>query len=183
MSRSLFLFFFAGAITACGNMVNHPQVTGTEVAALTVQPFTPDGLNESATNAAAYTCPGSPNVVPDYDWAFNGTGYYTVCPSKSNLSDILVHGTPVAGTGVCIFPAEIAANGQVFAKPDVTKADGSPWVQCVQPGADGVHASFPGINWNAAFIVDVADVQQMGLCIQGGIYSYCPKNYSFGAFR
>jgi hypothetical protein len=183
MSRSLFLIVSAIALSACANTVKPNIVMGTQVAALTQQPFTAGGLNESDANAAAYNCPSSANVVPDYDWLFNGTGYYQVCPSKSNLSDILVHGTPPAAGPVCIFPAEIASNGQVYAKPDVNKNDGSPWVQCITPGVDGVHASFPGISWNAAFIVAGQDVQQMSLCIQGGIYSYCPKNYSFGSFR
>ena len=184
MSRSLFInIILACALTACSNMVKPHKITGPEIAALTAQPSTLNGLNESDQNAATYNCPASANVVPDYDWNFNSTGYFTVCPSKANLTDILVHGSaPVAGP-VCVFPAEIASNGQVFAKPDVNKADGSPWVQCLTPTADGIHATFPGISWNAVFIVAAQDVRQMSLCLQGGVYSYCPRNYSFGSFR
>jgi hypothetical protein len=182
--RILSILAFGAALCACGNNP-HMQlpVYSLQAAPLTAQPFTPDGLNESDQNALTYNCPSQANVVPDYDWDFNGTGYYTVCPSKNNLSDILVHGNaPIQGP-ICVFPAQIASNGQVFAKPDVNKNDGSPWVQCLSPGNDGVHMSFTGISWNAAFIVDAADVQQMSLCIQGGIYMYCPKHYSFGSFR
>jgi hypothetical protein len=186
MSRSfllIFVTFVACALTACANTVHRSVVTGNENSALTAQPFMPDGLNESAADAAAFNCPDQPNVVPDYDWNFNGTGSFTVCPSNSNLSDVLVSGTSVVAGPVCIFPAQITSSGTVVAEQNPNNANGTPWVQCVTPGDDGVHASFPGINWNAAFIVDAQDVTQMSLCIQGGIYSYCPKNYSFGSFR
>src|SRR6185503_18236575 len=156
MSRSLLLIFVAFAVSACANTYHPYTMKAKEVAALSTQPFTPDGLNESDRNAQTFNCPSASNVNPDYDWEFNGTGFFTVCPSRLNPADILVHGsTRTGGSGtVCVFPAQIAANGQVFAKPDVNKNDGSPWVQCLAPEVDGVHMSFPGISWNAAFIVD-----------------------------
>jgi hypothetical protein len=183
MSRTFFTIFLVFAATGCGNTFKHNQLKADQIKALTAQAFTPDGLNESERNALTFNCPAQPNVVPDYDREFNGTSFYTLCPSRNNLSDVLIHGNSRLGGAVCVFPAQIASNGQVFAKPDVNKGDGSPWVQCVGADVDGIHLTFPGIAWNAAFIVDAADLTQMSLCIQGGIYSYCPSHYSFGSFR
>lgn len=183
MNRSLFILFVAMAVAGCGNTYRPNVIRAKEISALTAQAYTANGLNESDRNVQTFTCPSQANVVPDYDWEFNGTGFYTVCPSKLNLSDILVHGNSHLGGAVCVFPVQIASNGAVFAKPDVNKADGSAWVQCATPDVDGIHLSFPGISWNAAFIVDAVDVKQMNLCIQGGIYSCCPKHYAFGSFR
>jgi hypothetical protein len=175
--------FVALTLTACGNAYRTtPLHAKQEVAALATAPTTPDGLTESDRNALTYACPDKPNVVPDYDYDFTGTGYFTVCPSKSNLADILVHGSSHSGGAICVFPALIAANGQVFAKPDLDKA-GAPWAQCTAPDVDGIHLTFSQISYNAAFIVDSTDLEQMSLCIQGGQYQYCPKNYSFGRFR
>jgi hypothetical protein len=180
---ALALIVAASLATGCGPFRNDALRVKQERSALLAQPFTPDGLTESEQNYLTYNCPGDPNVVPDYDWEFNGTGYYSVCPSKSNLADILVHGRTRLGGAVCVFAAEVAANGQVFAKPNVAK-QGEPWVQCANPSADGLKLSFgEGIYYNSVFIVDAADVKQMSLCIQGGVYEYCPKNYSFGRFR
>ncbi len=182
-SNILALVLCATAVTSCGPFRNDGFRVKTERNALVVEPLTPNGLEESYENSLKYTCPSAPNVVPDYDWEINGTGYFAVCPSKSNLADILIHGQSRLRGAVCVFAAEIASNGQVFAKPNVAKA-GEPWVQCQLPGQDGLKLSFgEGVYYNAAFIVDAADVKQMSLCLQGGVYEYCPKNYSFGRFR
>lgn len=128
-----------------------------------------------------FNCPQEPNVVPNYDWDLNGTGFFRVCESKKDLMNILIHGKTSRSNVICIFPAEVVNQKSIFTKPDLIT--GAPLSQCVEATEEGIYAKFEGIKFNAVFIVEKPDQLQMENCLFGGVSPLCPQYYSFGKFR
>lgn len=162
------------ALTGCGKLSNR------YVARAPSSSYNVSSSSYTVATNSDYACPDSPNVVPDYDQLHDGSGYFTVCPSRAQKSDVLVHGEIAAGSQVCIFPAQVIDDAHIYVKPDLQT--GLPWVQCTDVAETGIYGSFPGINWNAAFIVSNLEKDQMRSCLATGNYYACPS-YSFGRFR
>ena len=140
---------------------------------------------DSESNLSNYVCGSEANIKPDYDWNFNGTGFYTACPARANDTDILVHGRASSGTAtetLCFFPAQYYSQTRVIWQPETPQAP-FPMVRCVANGATGAYFSFAGTHYNSGFIVPLADAAQMRSCLTEGNYYHCPRNYSFGVFR
>jgi hypothetical protein len=165
------LFLFAIALTGCGrhDVMRVPQLDG----------YAYTGTPTSGTNSD-YRCVNEPNVLPDYDWDLDGSGRYTVCPSTKAFSDILIHGSTSYGNEICVFPAQYIDDSHIYTKP--TLSGTGPISACVQGTPNGAYASFQGVNYNAVFIVEKRDYQQMMECLIQRNYYFCPS-FSFGTFR
>ncbi|MCM2278276.1 MAG: hypothetical protein NDJ89_09390 [Oligoflexia bacterium] len=131
-------------------------------------------------SASEYACPSVSNVNPDYDRMLDGSGYFTVCPSNQDSSKLLIHGQTAESERICIFPAQYIDSRHIYWKPEL--AGGLPWTECALPTEQGAFAQFPGVNYNAVFIVEERFRDQMQLCLSNGDYYGCPA-YSFGRFR
>lgn len=129
--------------------------------------------------AGTFACPSSPNVVPDYDWAFDGSGFYQVCPHLSSASSMLIAGDTGASATVCAFPANYVSESELYTKPDAT---GGPQYKCFSVPQGGGQLTFEETNFNSVFIVAKADRSQMTKCLMARNFHYCPA-YSFGLFR
>jgi hypothetical protein len=127
-----------------------------------------------------YYCGSKANVEPDWEWSLDGAGYYTICPSKTVYSNILVHGQTSLTNTICIFPAEYIDDRNIFTKPDLQT--GGPMHKCVTATDRGVYTAFAGVRYNAAFIVESPHVEQMYACLVQRDSVTCPR-YSFGIFR
>ncbi|MCM2322432.1 MAG: hypothetical protein NDJ90_04135 [Oligoflexia bacterium] len=129
-----------------------------------------------------FSCPGSPNVVPDYDSENDGSGYFTVCASRTDNAKLFIRGQTARSNTICVFPAQVVDSRHTYWKPEL--GTGLPWNQCVSAIEDveGALLTFAGINFNAVFIVEEMDRDQMQLCLGNGNYYGCPA-YSFGRFR
>jgi hypothetical protein len=83
-----------------------------------------------------------------------------------------------------LFPIQYIDSTHAFYKPDLTT--GLPLANCVtidsSNSSNGVEMSFANITFNAAFIVDDTDKDQMQLCLANANSSACPL-YSYGKFR
>jgi hypothetical protein len=136
------------------------------------------------TTEGNYTCPNSANVLPNGDSNYDSKGKYTVCTNASNQANILIHGKTRASSGFCLFPIQYIDSTHAFYKPDLTT--GLPLANCVtidsSNSSNGVEMSFANITFNAAFIVDDTDKDQMQLCLANANSSACPL-YSYGKFR
>ncbi len=134
----------------------------------------PRGLNGD------YTCTGAKNVKPDYDWDFNGSGFYQVCGHKSDASKALL--LPVVSTSgrVCVFPAQAYEGRKVYVKPGL---DTLPIVKCSEVSSAGLPLQFSNMTYNAVFVVAEADKNAMQACLFAGNYYACPRNWSYGTFR
>jgi hypothetical protein len=137
-----------------------------------------------------FSCPDSANVVPDYDYELDGSGYYRVCHHRTNPADVKFTGRTAATNVVCMFPAQYLDGQHIYAKPDVDGGTNAPWYKCQEIQTDasgttstGIRMTFPGISWNAAFIVEgYAAATEMQRCLAQNNYYACP-HYSFGIFR
>jgi hypothetical protein len=171
--QTLFLSSLALFLTGCGapngyRVTAVPQSTG----------YTFTGT--SSDGSSDYRCPSSPNVMPNWDRAIDGSGRYTVCPSRTDFANILIHGKTSVSNEICVFPAQYISETNIYTKP---AADGTGAMNaCIQATQTGVYASFKEINYNAVFIVEKRNHQQMVDCLILKNYNFCPE-FSFGVFR
>lgn len=179
MSRTVKIFstLLFATLVGCGGAIRPVVPTALEssyrLSAYTV------GDNSSGISIE-YRCPSNPNVIPDFDGKLDGTGQYSVCTHNSSKSQILIQPESYQNEKLCIFPAQVIDSKHVYVKPDTQT--GGPWHQCIPHADSGIFADFPGIQYNAVFIVDGSDEYQMTKCLIGGNYYACPQ-YSFGQFR
>jgi hypothetical protein len=152
-----------------------------------------EALSTGSTDAD-YECPSTPNVVPDYDWMRNGTGRFKVCSHTTDSSKLLVHGATAYSATICIFPVNYVSDSEVFLYEG---SGGGILSACAAAGEGGVTAEFPGIVFNAVFIVESPWKGQLETCLagpQGPNYYFCPGvtgspsggnigYYSFGQIR
>ncbi len=167
---------FGLATSGCGNPYAKPYRLKLE--SMELVGVDPDsGAGDSDPK---YACPKESNVKPDWEWSLDGSGYYTVCPSRTVYADILVHGHTSLSNRICIFPVEYVDDRNIFTKPDL--ATGGPMHVCVNTADRGVYATFAGVKYNGAFIVEAPFRDQMYACLVQKQAGLCPR-YSFGIFR
>ena len=137
----------------------------------------------SADIAPGYSCPLSPNVKNTR----TGDAAIFACASAQNSSDVaLLVEAPLQS--VCVFPAQVVDATHVYWKID--PATGGPMVKCgALPASISFYDpilpaifSFPSTNYNAVYVVDQVDREDMNLCMVMG-QGYCPSDYYFGKFR
>jgi hypothetical protein len=133
--------------------------------------------------AAQYSCPGTPNVVPNIDETVDGSDYFTVCTSKTvgDFSDLLVKGKFSTSNSLCAIPVQMLDASHFKPKLD---AQGSPIYTCGTATADGVLLSNPMANsasFNSIIIVESPELNNLMTCVQNN-FRNCP-NYSFGKIR
>ncbi|HAR43178.1 MAG TPA: hypothetical protein DCS07_11220 [Bdellovibrionales bacterium] len=175
----ILMISFAGTallLGGCGNMSKPGKIIAP------ASTFSPGGIpgDLSAASSDEYVCPATPNVLADYDFEFNGSGTYTVCQSQ-NLENIEIHGKTAQSNTICVFPIQYVNEQNIYWKPEL--ATGRPLSSCITVNSTaGVYATFPGITFNAVFIVENTDRWQMEQCLITGTYATCP-HYSYGKFR
>ena len=172
-------------LTGCSNVIGPRYDRAPEDSYMIRSSASSSGLEFGSNDPYSdenYNCPTSPNVVPDYDYLFDGSGQYRVCKKKDSDSDILIHGRTSLSNSICIFPAHFVDVTTVYTRPD-PMAPALPWFKCFQIAEAGIFASFPNTSFNAVFIVERGAEYQMRDCLKnGGNYYTCPS-YSFGKFR
>ena len=138
----------------------------------------PSSANKIAAN---FTCPGTPNALPNLDETVTGNDYFSVCTSKTagNFSDLLITGKSSASNSLCVVPVQMQSTTQFAPKLD---AKGYPIYSCSAPTADGVPVSLPSANsFNAVIIVEAPYLNSLLTCLEEN-FADCP-NYSFGKIR
>ena len=130
-----------------------------------------------------YICPGTQNILPDWDIWFDGSNRFSACTNQKTYSSILIRGRLASGTSICVFPAQYVDATHIYTKPVASGAtQGLPEFIC-KPMADaGVIFDYTGITYNYLFIVAEADSNSMQGCLKLGSYYSCPS-YSYGKFR
>jgi hypothetical protein len=131
------------------------------------------GGTTSPTIEGSYTCPLDPNVQAVDDPNLDGTDEYKVCKDISAPSQILIHGETEVANQVCVIPAESTSTG-VVPFTNLT-------IQCPMVTSGGIYISYPGITFNAVYIVEAQNSAQLVTCLQSG-YN-CPSTYSYGVFQ
>jgi len=120
----------------------------------------------------------------------DGSGFYEVCTHNENANDIMIHGETYFSDQICVFPAEVIdSTGQIFLKQDI--AHNSILYKCVRAEDGGAPVRFDFTNYNAFFIVEQPNFNQMLSCLTapgGPNYYACPNTsgsgyYSYGRFR
>lgn len=136
----------------------------------------------------AYTCSAEPNVIPNYDWDFDGTGFYTVCRSKTKLEELKVYGLAANSKSICMFPIVYGFGNQadsisIYRDPKkVSTVDPASDVfdYCFEAKEDGaVIQGFGTLSYNAVFVVEKQDEDEMKQCLHLEAYALCPR-YAFG---
>ncbi len=143
-------------------------------------------LSSSAATGIAtnYNCPTRHNVEPDYDVYLDDSGSYSACTHKTDANQVKLMGRAsrdATNNKICVFPAEIVDETHWYVKPDL--ATGRPLVQCKTLDASEALFTFAGTKYNAVFVAEERNQQQMSDCLQAGHYPSCPAFYSYGRFR
>jgi hypothetical protein len=168
-SNAVVFTFFALTAFSCANGATTPYnqlTTSSSTESLA-------GGTTSPTVQGDYTCPLDPNVVAVNDPNLDGTDEYKVCKDTSAPSQILIHGETETSDQICVIPALSTATGVV--------AYTSQTIQCPMIVAGGVNVSYPGLTYNAVYIVEAGASAQLLTCLQTG-YN-CPSTYSYGVFQ
>lgn len=131
------------------------------------------GGTTSPTIEGDYTCPLDPNVQAVNDPNLNGTDEFKVCKDASAPSQILIHGETQVANQVCVIPAYNSPTGVVAYTQET--------IQCPMVSSGGIYVSYPGITFNAVYIVEAQNSAQLVTCLQTG-YN-CPSTYSYGVFQ
>ena len=176
-------------LSSCGNLGpagRSQELSLTSTSSAGITSFSDS--NHATDSDAGFDCPIHNNIVPDYDYALDGTGFYKVCKNRDIAVKIRVHGTAPASGKICVFPVEFAANGQPRTLSD-PKNNGLAKVDCadVNQTKSGLDFTFELYKFNGVIIVDQNDVFQMSACappLGRGTpdATQCPKNFSLGQF-
>ena len=188
------LFVLAGAISGCGTLNNggDPYAVASNSALSTTLglPTNSNNPSLSSSGSGGFNCPALDvnNVVPDYNFNNNGTGFFQVCTEAANPAALLIKGIGATSTNdqICVFPAETSGGGTDYQQTSwVPGTSGLPLYQCGPASLQqGTMLSFPsGTVFNAAFIVDAGQANQMFECLQTDNPANCPQQYSYGEFR
>jgi hypothetical protein len=137
-------------------------------------------INKFADN---YSCPSSPNVVPNMNQTVDGSNNFKVCTSKiaGDFSNLLITGKFSPSNSLCVIPLQLLDPAHFTPKFDV---QGNPIYACAAPTAEGVFISSPmanSANFNAIIVVESPELNNLVRCIKNN-YTNCP-NYSFGEIR
>ncbi len=134
------------------------------------------GTAGSSLTQGSYTCPLDPNVVPINDPYLNGTDEFKVCKDASAPNQILIHGETEISNQICVIPAYSSPTGVVAYTQET--------IQCpmlTSGSTTGVNVSYPGLTFNAVYIVEAQNSEQLLSCLQTG--QNCPSSYSYGVFQ
>ncbi len=137
-------------------------------------------LSLAANQNPDYTCPSQVNVTPTYDADIERTHDYTVCRHRTDESKIMLDLSPFIARKICVFPIEVIDAQNILTKANTQT--GGLFNQCTDLAASGAFVEFKGIQYNAVFVVDYANQQQMQQCLLSGNEYLCPA-FSFGQFR
>lgn len=142
-------------------------------------------LSSGATgeSASLFSCPSSANVLPDYDVYLDGSGVYSACAHKSDANQVKLSGKASRNSNnrICVFPAEVVDSTHWYVKPDLST--GRPLVSCQTLSGSEAVFNFAATKYNALFVAEEHDMQQMSDCLQSGHYPSCPAMYSYGRFK
>ena len=169
--RKIILSFLAASLaTGCGNVGPH--------AGTTLQPLSGAAAGTSPVQMASltnvpsnYACPAQPNVVPTYDWTFDGTGDFTVCRDNGSLYSIFILGSVSTSPTVCVFPVQHVTATRLVYKLDV---NGQPMYQCANTEQEGIEMTFNLTNFDGVFIVAAQDKNSMIACFMSPGTVNCP---------
>jgi len=160
----------------------------------------------SATENQTELCPASPNVVPYYDFDFDGTNHYSVCRAKGGTDasngKYSIHGTPSkAATSrvVCAVPIfyvdeevlhQFKTQPSLAVKPyhyfsntsqyddDITNVP----VYCDDASDSLAEVFFTGVEFNYMMVFEKRYETQIRTCLVTGNFASCSR-YAFGAIR
>ena len=168
LGRALLISNFAvAAITTSGC-----GVTGANSNNYKVNSSTSSALSSSSsgtTTIDGYTCPASPNIIPNQTNTQGAEDNYTVC-TNGTAGQIFITGNTTSSDQICVFP--------VLSSNNVGTPNLSVQIQCpFASGGNGVTLSYSSINFNAVAIVEAPYAVQMYDCLAYG--GTCP-NYSYG---
>ena len=163
--------------TACGK-TTAPASTGTVVSGLT---------SGTSGTSLAQQCSASPNVN-SLSNANSTASQYRTCNNPNSAGSIELFKEDAATTNVCIFPAKVT-NGSIslfISNPGAV--DSSRYVvQCTTTRNPGIIVNFNGLDFNAIYVVNYADVNNMTTCIGSGTIGSCAAyfgfNVSYGQFN
>jgi hypothetical protein len=182
LTRALSFVALAAALGACGSISGDgssrfaPSSSTQSVIRLDKQ-----AIFSTTTTVGDFICPKAFNTAPDYDYDLDGSKFYRICKHKSSANDVLVWGKTSKDKQVCVFPVEYVDRDHLYAKPDTST--GLPLVTCADNNeVSGLAMRFPGITFNALFIVEGADKAQMQSCLKQSNFYLCP-HYTYGKFR
>ncbi|NDD93004.1 hypothetical protein EBZ37_13095 [bacterium] len=176
-SRDLFLFvLLLPLLNACGQLMPSDLKTRLRVD----ESFLRTEYSDESQNSSS--CRYNEVIQPDSDTWVDGTGYYSVCANESASSEISVYGTaPEGAKQYCVFPAKVNQNDAIF--PLIPAGSSIPLMKCGSKAAGTQVFSFPGVSFNALFVVPFEDRVAMQACLGAGSYYTCPKSFSYGQFR
>ncbi|MDR3607028.1 MAG: hypothetical protein P4M08_06575 [Oligoflexia bacterium] len=167
------IFAFAAALlSSCANNAGGGATENVALGANSTGYYNNNIQADGSTIENGYDCAEKPNVMPGATSDAIFTDEWTVCTNTQNTSDIEIQGRG-SETQVCIFPVNVL-NGIASAMTSY---------KCVAPQNQTAYASFPGITYNAAYIVEYSDVLQMQQCLALGSYNVTCPAYSYGQFR
>ncbi|MBC7690507.1 MAG: hypothetical protein H7222_01950 [Methylotenera sp.] len=168
------LGFIAILSTGCGNIGASTRNSANAYGVNLEQAELSGGTSE----VGDYSCPAAANVKPDYDWKFDGTGSFTVCPGKTSTYKIWIEGIISGTEKVCVFPIQFVDATRFVWK---LNAVGKPMFNCdVTPSWSGTEVNFDLTQYNAVMIVPSADQAKMSSCLIN--HTNCPV-YAQGRFR
>jgi hypothetical protein len=162
------LVFSAILTTGCGgigtNSINYNSV-GNSAASSSSNIANTSGT----TTIDGFTCPNSPNVIPQASNTAGAEDNFTVC-TNSTPGQLFITGTTTGSDQICVIP--------VLSTNNVGTPNLSVQIQCpFASGGNGIQVTYSTISYNAVAIVEAASAVQMYNCLAYG--GTCP-NYSYG---
>jgi hypothetical protein len=131
---------------------------------------TSNTANTSGTTTIdGFTCPNSPNVIPQASNTAGAEDNFTVC-TNSTPGQLFITGNTTGSDQICVIP--------VLSSNNVGTPNLSVQIQCpFASGGNGIQLTYSTISYNAVAIVEAANAVQMYNCLAYG--GTCP-NYSYG---
>jgi hypothetical protein len=178
----LALAIAAGVLAGCGNTNQHYVDTALSSSYLTTnRPYSSPFANCGHPEVTDFECKGAQLTSPANDPQL---GTFTVFTSKSNTTDVMIFGDALIQDDVsfrqlCVFPIDVVDSTHKFYK---IAPNGLPMVAQLGFSTQGIKASFPATQFNAAAVVSQANCAAMSDCLRIGRPGSCPS-YVFGQFR
>ena len=121
------------------------------------------------TTIDGFTCPNSPNVIPQASNTAGAEDNFTVC-TNSTPGQLFITGNTTGSDQICVIP--------VLSSNNIGTPNLSVQIQCpFASGGNGIQVTYSSISYNAVAIVEAANAVQMYNCLAYG--GTCP-NYSYG---
>jgi hypothetical protein len=170
--QTLLTVALALAGSACANYPGNPNLRKA-----------PAGSNSTGSyltsGSGSGSCASTPNITPEHETSYDGRDHYTACAVSD--AKFRISGESSSGSqSLCMFPAQVYENGQVWIKKDTR---GNPLSLCATVDAEnGTDFSFEHTNYNAIFVAPMSVKTDMMICLASNNPLICP-NHSFGKFR